>query len=344
MGATRSLSVIIPCYNEVRTIAGLLEALRSQSIGVERLEVVIADGMSEDGTREVIAAFAKEHPELNVRLVDNPDRTIPAALNRAIAAAGGEVIIRLDAHSLPAPDYLERCLEALERTGAANAGGVWEIRPGADTWIARAIAAAAAHPLGAGDARYRIGGQAGPVDTVPFGAFRREWLDRVGPFDESLLTNEDYEFNLRLRRAGGVVWFDPAIRSVYFARARLRDLARQYLRYGYWKARMALRYPNSLRWRQVLPPLFVLAALGLASAALAGVPGAGILVGLQWGGYALALFVAGARQAARQRQPALAVGMPLALSVMHLCWGLAFLVGLVVLPRRRNQARQGRSS
>ncbi len=340
MNSWARISVIIPCYNEVRTIAGLLQALRSQSIGVERLEVVIADGMSEDGTREVIVAFAREHPALNVRVVDNPDRTIPAALNRAIAAARGEVVIRLDAHSVPAPDYVERCLEALERTGAANVGGVWEIRPGADTWIARAIAAAAAHPLGAGDARYRIGGEPGPVDTVPFGAFRREWLERVGPFDETLLTNEDYEFNLRLRRAGGLVWFDPSIRSVYFARPRLRDLARQYLRYGYWKARMVLRYPDSLRWRQVLPPLFVLAALGLAGAALAGVPGAALLFGLQWGGYALALVAAGMLEAGQQRNPALALGMPLALAVMHLCWGLAFLVGLVMPPGKRTRKGQ----
>ena len=327
---TLNVSVIVPCYNEARTIGLLLEAIYAQTFPQDKLEVIIADGMSTDGTREAIEAFMREHPSLAIRVVDNPKRIIPAALNQAIAAAGGDVIVRLDAHSVPRPDYLAQCVYTLERTDAANAGGVWDIQPSRDTWLGRAIATAASHPLGAGGARYRTGGEAGEVDTVPFGAFQRAWLERVGPFDETLLTNEDYEFNVRIRQAGGVVWFDPAIQSTYFARGDLRSLARQYARYGYWKARMAARYPGTLRWRQALPPLFVLALILLGVTSLLW-QSARILFGVQLGVYGIVTLLAGVWEALRGRDPALMVGFPLALWTMHFSWGGAFLWGLLSL-------------
>jgi GT2 family glycosyltransferase len=182
--------------------------------------------------------------------------------------------------------------------------------------------------LGAGDARYRTSGRAGPVDTVPFGAFRRGWVEKVGAFDESLLTNEDYEFNLRLRNAGGVVWFDPAIQSVYYARPTLSQLARQYARYGFWKARMISRYPRSLRWRQALPPLFVGTLLLITILSIL-FPGARTPTALLAAGYAGALIAAGSLRALFRRDLALLLGLPLALAVMHLSWGASFLWGLV---------------
>jgi len=322
------ISIIVPCYNERGTIVGLLDAIRRQSCGVGQLEVIVADGLSTDGTPEAVTAYAGQNPELSLTVVENPDRNIPAALNRAVRAGRGEVIIRLDAHSVPAEDYVERCLEALQRPGVANVGGQWEIRAASNGWMARAIAVAAGHRLGAGDARYRVSGQAGPVDTVPFGAFRRTWLERVGGYDERLLTNEDYELNLRLRQAGGIIWFDPAIRSVYYARGDLAALVRQYARYGYWKARMLLRHPGSLRWRQALPPLFVLASLVLAGLALVWPP-AGWLLGVQWASYALATLAFGLMEAARRKDAGLIPGFPLAIWTMHLSWGTAFWIGLL---------------
>ncbi|HET7010226.1 MAG TPA: glycosyltransferase family 2 protein, partial [Anaerolineales bacterium] len=289
----------------------MLEALARQNLGRERFEIVIADGMSEDGTREVARRTAGRWPDLALRIVDNPDRNIPAALNRSIEAATGDILIRLDAHSIPADDYLRRCLETLEATGAANVGGVWEIRPRGEGWAAKAIAIAAAHPLGAGDARYRIRGAPGEVETVPFGAFRREWVERVGPFDESLLSNEDYEFNHRLRRAGGKVWFEPSIRSTYFARGNLPELAAQYARYGYWKARMVLRYPSSLRWRQALPPTFVAFTIaGLMAAPWW--PPARWLLGIQWLAYAAVLLGEGMAEGFRRQDASLTAGLPAA--------------------------------
>jgi len=166
------------------------------------------------------------------------------------------------------------------------------------------------------------------VDTVPFGAFDRRWLEKVGPFNEGLLTNEDYEYNVRIRRAGGVVWFNPAIRASYTARPTLRSLARQYARYGFWKARMLLRFPGSLRWRQALPPLFVLASAALVvGAPFIGL--AGSALGLSWAVYAAVLLLSGAAESLRRRQPSLLLSFPVALATIHLAWGGAFWAGLL---------------
>jgi glycosyltransferase involved in cell wall biosynthesis len=321
------VSIIIPCYNERETILLLLDSILHQTFDPANLEVVVADGMSEDGTRERIRQFSSEHPELSVRLVDNPERIIPAALNKAISVAQGDVIIRLDAHSIPADDYVERCLEVLMTTGAANVGGVWNIRPASDLWISRAIATAAAHWIGAGDARYRIRGEAGPVDTVPFGAFSRSWLDSVGQFNEQLLTNEDYEYNVRIRQSGGEVWFDPGIESTYFARESLSELAKQYSRYGFWKAAMIRRYPETLRWRQLLPPLFVASLILLSALSLVN-PLAPWILGVQLGAYALITILLGVGEAFRKRDVAILIGFAPAIWTMHLTWGASFLWGL----------------
>ena len=232
------VSLIVPCYNEQDTIRLLLSALKDQTYPLSQMEVIVADGNSTDRTREVIHAYKRDNTELPINVIDNDNRTIPAGLNTAISAAIGEYIVRLDAHSMPDRHYVQRCYEALEQEKGENVGGIWEILPGAQSGVARSIAIAASHPIGVGDARYRHTERAGYVDTVPFGAFRRDLIDRIGPFDETLLTNEDYEFNARIRNSGGRIWLDPSIRSKYFSRATLTSLVEQYWRYGYWKAKM----------------------------------------------------------------------------------------------------------
>ena len=197
------VSIIIPCRNEERTIRFLLEAIHHQTFPNQEMEVVIADGLSEDRTREEIASFQSEFPNLPIRVIDNETLTIPAALNTAIGAAKGEIILRLDAHSVPDQSYIARSVENLEAKKGAVVGGVWKIKAGEDTWIAHAIAAAAAHPLGVGDAKYRYTEKAESVDTVPFGAYYRSLIEQVGGFDEKLLSNEDYEFNARVQKSGG---------------------------------------------------------------------------------------------------------------------------------------------
>ena len=318
------VSVIVPCYNEQSTIRLLLEALHEQTYPLAGMEVLISDGLSTDGTRDVIAAFREEFPNLQVRVVDNPKRSIPAALNRAIEASCGEIILRLDGHSKPYSDYVEKCVAAHEAGLGANIGGVWEIRPGAGTWIADSIAAAAAHPLGVGDALYRHTRHASEVDTVPFGSFRRALIEQAGYFDESLLTNEDYEFNVRVRKSGGKIWLDPSIRSIYYARPTFLELIRQYWRYGFWKWRMLRRYPDTLRWRQALPPLFVLSLLGLALLSIFSSLASWMLAG-ELLLYLSVMTFAGARAGLRKRKLYLILGLPLAIAAMHISWGGGFL-------------------
>lgn len=322
------VSIIIPCYNEQNTITLLLRAVYHQTYPRSEMEVVIADGRSTDRTREVVAQFQQENPDLAIRLVDNAERSIPSGLNAALAAATGEIIVRLDAHSIPARDYVERCVDGLQKKLGDNVGGVWEIQPGAATFTAHAIASAAAHPLGVGDARYRYSDQPGQVDTVPFGSFYLATLDRVGRYDETLLTNEDYELNTRIRLQGGKVYFDPAIRSVYFARSTLSGLAKQYFRYGYWKLRMLKRYPGTLRWRQALPPIFTASVVFLIIAAFF-IPPARWLLLAELGIYFLALIVGSIPVARKKRDIRFIIGVPAAIAVMHFAWGAGFLWSLI---------------
>jgi len=293
-----------------------LDAILAQTYPLAKMEVVIADGISEDGTREEIAAFQEEHPDFDVNVIDNPQWIIPAALNRAINVARGEIVVRLDAHAAPAPDYVARCVDALDEKLGDNVGGVWDIRPNTEGWVAASIAAAAAHPLGVGDAFYRHATQAQIVDTVPFGAFRRELVEKIGLFDETLLANEDYEFNARVRQSGGRIWLDPAIRSIYFSRPTLDKLAKQYFNYGYWKWQMLRRYPKTLRWRQFLPPVFVLSLFFLFVVGFFYPPTFYLLL-LELLLYFSILFVAGMKI----NKP----GLPLAIAVMHISWGSGLL-------------------
>jgi len=323
------VSIIVPCYNEQATIRYLLEALRNQTFPRAEMEVIISDGMSTDHTRDAIAAFQKDFADLTVCVVDNTLRSIPSAVNRAIENSRGLILVRLDAHSKPYPDYVTNCVAALEAGRGDNVGGVWEIQPGADTWIAKSIAVAAAHPLGVGDALYRHAKEAAEVDTVPFGSFKRELIDRIGFFDETLLTNEDYEFNTRIRKAGGRIWLDPSIRSIYFARSTLLELGRQYWRYGFWKWRMLRNYPDTLRWRQALPPLFVLSLIGLFLFSIFSPLGLYFLM-FELLIYLSIMVLAGFHVALRRRMTFLILGVPLAIPVMHIAWGAGLLWSILV--------------
>jgi glycosyltransferase involved in cell wall biosynthesis len=321
------VSIIIPCRNEAETIELLLEALYTQKFPRERLEVIIADGISEDSTRQKIAAYQAKHPDLTIKVVDNPKRIIPAALNRAIEASTGDYVIRLDAHSIPREDYIACSVQGLENNLAENVGGVWDIAPQNDTAMAKAIAAAAGHPLAVGGAKYRFADKAEYVETVPFGAWRRNTLQALGGYDETLLTNEDYELNTRLSQQGGRIYLDPQIRSLYFARQDLPSLAKQYWRYGYWKAQMLKRYPGSLKLRQALPPLLVaglalLLVLAIAFKTL--VP----LFLLTLGLYLLILIGIGVQIALQKKDIIMIPLVAAATAVMHFSWGSGFLIGM----------------
>lgn len=302
------VSVVIPARESAGTVGDAIRSALEQDYP-GGLEVVVADGGGEGTAELAIAAGA--------RVVPNPAGTTPAGLNAAIAASVGEVVVRCDAHAVLPAGYVRQAVETLQRTGAGNVGGMQV--PSGTTFWERAIGYAMASPLGSGDARYRVGGEAGPVDTVYLGVFPREVLDRVGGFDETLDRNQDYELNWRIRQSGDVVWFDPALRVLYRPRGSLTDLWRQYRDYGRWKREVLRRHPGSVRLRQLAAPALV---LGLATS----VPAALIT---PWAlavpaAYGAAVGAFGVAKALERRDTA-AVGSGPALATMHLAWGIGFL-------------------
>jgi len=324
------VSVVIPCRNEAPYVAGVLDAIRVQNFAIE--EVIIVDGESADGTMEVVHEYAAQHPELPLRIVTAYGANISRALNAGISASRSDITVRMDSHSRPAPDYIRRAVQALGETGATVVGGVWHVSPGGPGHTAAAIAMAVAHPLGAGDAAYRIHSNGRMkrrhVDTVPFGCFRRSHWQRIGGYNEQLPVNEDYEFNYRTRRSGGSVVLDGAIQCEYFARPTLAALARQYFRYGWWKGRMLRQYPRSIRMRQAVPALFLPAWLMLGAAAVL-FPSARPIVAVLPALYAAVLVTASVHAAAGEWR--LAIPAIAAFLTIHSTWSAGivsfFLVG-----------------
>lgn len=320
--ATRRVSVLVPCRNERDHIERLLdEALAQEAPGVQ-VEVLVADGASDDGTRGILDARAAREPRL--RVVDNPQRIVSTGLNRALGEARGDVVLRMDAHTSYPADYMATCLEVLEATGAANVGGPARTR--ASGRIQRAVAAAYHSPFSVGGARFHDVSYEGPVDTVPYGCWPRSTFERVGVFDEELVRNQDDEHNLRVRRAGLVVWQSPRIVSHYEVRSSLGALFRQYAQYGYWKVLVIRKHRLPASFRHLVPATFVAAVLGLGVAALFVPAARWMLLGLL-GTYALLVGVASAfaaRRAGAGLFPLLLATFP----CFHLGYGIGFLRGI----------------
>lgn len=327
------VTAIVPVLNDADTLDAAVASIFEQEYE-GCLSIVIAVGPSKDGSARVARALAQRDDR--VRLVENPSGGTASGLNRAIAAAEGEVIARVDAHAKLAPDYIRLAVALLQRTGAANVGGM-QVAVGRDAFE-RAIAAAMASPFGSGDSRFRVGGPAGPTDSVYLGVFRRDVLDRVGGFDERLVRNQDYELNIRIRESGGVVYFDPALRVEYRPRASLVALAGQYFGYGCWKAAVVELHPRSLRPRQVVPPIASLANVGALGAAL---------LGKRWA-YAVPLIyllatLAAAVRAGRSASWAVRRRLPIVFATMHHAWGAGFVVGACRIALRRRRPNDERS-
>jgi glycosyltransferase involved in cell wall biosynthesis len=300
-----TVSIILPVFNEEAQLERCLSSIADQSYPAI-IEVVVADGGSTDGTRSVSSKFAKVH------VVDNPRRIRPAGLNTAIAAASGDIIVRVDARTALAPDYVECCVSALERSGAAIVGG--QMRYEAHDARQRGIVAAMTSRLGAGPAAFRReGGEPRYVDTVYLGAFRASTIREMGCYDEWSGGNEDAELAWRAQSFGGV-YLDPSIKSYYLGRDGLRPLARQFYRYGHNRARTIHKHPGSLSWRQLaVPALFV----GLASPWRRSVLAAYVMVILGRGAVALT------------RDPPAVPTLLAALPTMHAAWGWGFVRGIV---------------
>ena len=269
------VSIIVACRNEGKHIRAFMDSLLTQDMAGLSWEAIIADGMSDDGTHEVLQDYATRCPQLKV--IANAARIVSTGLNAAIGAAFGEIIIRMDAHTSYASDYCRQCVETLERTGADNVGG--PARTNAVGVRARAVAAAFHSRFSTGGARFHDVSYEGWVDTVPYGCWRKTTLERIGLFDEMLVRNQDDELNLRLSRAGGKIWQSPTIVSWYSPRATLSNLFHQYFQYGFWKVAVIRKHRLPGSWRHGVPVAFILVNLILFSgmalcAASRGQPGA----------------------------------------------------------------------
>ena len=326
------VSVILPVRNEAAYIRRNVLALVQQEYPADRLEIVVADGRSEDGTAEEVRDLVHELATLRpahgstvacpmVRLVDNPDRIMPTGVNAGIVASRGEIIVLVGGHAELPPRYVRACVEALVVTGADAVGGALDSRGRGR--VGETIAAAMSSPLGIGNSVFRTGASDVwiAVDTIPFPAYRRSVFERVGLFNPAMVRHQDYELHWRLRRAGGRLVLLPWLRATYFVRSSLRALWRQYHGNGIWKGRFVRRHPASLRARHLAPPLLVPV---LALAALAPLTRVAALGALGYVAYLLAASVAlGVARGWR-----LAPVAPAVLAVLHLGYGLGFWQGL----------------
>jgi glycosyltransferase involved in cell wall biosynthesis len=358
------IGVVIPCRNEAAHVTEVLDALASQDRQAD--DVVVVDDGSTDATVAVVEKWCRQHARPPVRVIAGTGRGIAAAVNAGIAALSTDVVARLDGHCRPASDYLRRAAALAERPDVGVAGGVWIIEPGAATLEAEAIAIAVGHAFGSGGAQYRQAQdhtrhsrsyvaadlQVGrsdrdadddaevtsrDVDTVPFGCFRRALWAELGGLDERLRANEDYEFNYRVRQRGLRVVLDPAIRCTYYARPTMDGVARQYGRYGWWKARMLVDHPAAIRWRQLVAALVApgLVAL-LLGAVLAGGPVWRMLLAM----YPLALVAGAIHAAATRRRWAATPWIVGAFAAVQIAWSVAFWCSLISfgLSRRGRRA------
>jgi glycosyltransferase involved in cell wall biosynthesis len=263
VGALPVVTVAMPCLDEARYIGACLQNVLEQDYPPDLLEVVVADGGSRDGTRETVARVAAG--DRRVLLVDNPGRVQAAGMNEALRRARGDVIVRMDVHCAYARDYVRKCVEVLERTGADNVGGAQRAR--AETAFQRALCAALDSPLGVGGASYRSALKEGLVDTVFLGAFRRRVFEEVGLYDPGAVTNEDAELNQRILAAGGRIYLSREIVVHYYPRDSFRALARQYFRYGRGRARTLLKHRALPSLRPVVPAAMVAAGVALLATA-----------------------------------------------------------------------------
>jgi succinoglycan biosynthesis protein ExoA len=320
------VSIIMPVFNEAIFIRRSLGALLAQTYPKERLEIIIADGMSTDNTRKVISQVS-DKSEISIKIIDNLGKIAPAGLNRAIENSKGEIIIRVDGHCEVEPDYVANCVKHLLAGTAESVGG--PIETIGETLQAQAIAIAMSSKFGVGGSAFRtINDREMYVDTVAFPGYKKETFDRVGVFNEELVRNQDDEFNYRLRKLGGRIILTPDIRSRYFSRSSFQSLWRQYYQYGYWKVRVLQLHPRQMSLRQFIPFVFVSTILMFGILSIFShvvLLGLLVILGSYLGGNLLATIQASLRTKI--------IAIPyvfLSFAILHFSYGLGFLIGLFV--------------
>ena len=318
------VSVIVPIRNEARYIRGCLESIVRQDYPHERMEVLSADGMSTDGTREAVQSFAEL--DIPMHWVDNPGRIVPTGMNLALRQARGDILVRVDGHCEIAPDYISNCVRHLQSSDVDGVGGSMETV--GETPLSETIAVAMSSPFGVGGSAFRtVRAVTMYADTVPFPAYSRDIVERAGLYDEELVRNQDDEYNYRIRELGGKILLASDVKSRYYSRGSLKKLWKQYFQYGYWKVRVLQKHLRQMSLRQFVPLVFVLVLV------LSGL----LAVFTSWGAWLLT-FIAGSYlianlaasiYTASQRGWKHLVLMPVCFTILHISYGIGFLIGLV---------------
>lgn len=341
-----SVTVIMPIRNEAAFIERSLGSVLVQDYPHQSMQIIVVDGMSSDGTREIVRSLIdreqnSKHLGLvrkqaslageRLLIVDNPSQTVPFAFNLGLERACGDVIVRVDGHCEIPTDYVSRCVEELIKTGADCAGGL--IKTVGETPTAECIARTQSSLFGVGGAAFRTGQtRPGLTDTLAFGAYRRSVFERHGTLDVEFVRNQDDEFNYRVLHGGGKIWLDPSIVAIYHSRASVSGLWKQYFEYGFWKVRVLQKHPLQMHLRQFVPPLFV--GLVLMSALTAPVFPAFSYLGLGLIGlYAIGLAAASVITVRKAGCPP-TMTVPLAFVALHWGYGLGFLCGLFIFWNR----------
>jgi len=320
---TPFVSILIPVHNEEVYIHRCLRAVLSQDYPADMVEVWVADGMSSDGTREIINEYISQNP--NVFLMENPGQIVSKGLNILIPKAKGDILIRVDGHCVIASDYVRNCIRHLQEEDVDGVGGPMHTIGEDD--LSEVTALAMSSKFGVGNSSFRTEtGQTKLADTVPFPAYTRAIIEKVGLYDEELVRNQDDEYNYRIREAGGRILLAEDVKSEYYSRGSLKKLWKQYFQYGYWKVRVLQKHPRQMSLRQFVPPAFVLAlVLTLFLTFL-----------IPWGWKALLLLLAiyiltdlsASVITARSQDIKTYLLLPIAFPIIHLSYGLGFLVGL----------------
>jgi glycosyltransferase involved in cell wall biosynthesis len=328
-GGFPKVSVVIPCRDEAGTIEACIKSLIADDYPWDRLEILVVDGKSSDGTQQVVKQLAQEYPF--VRLLDNPGRITPIGLNVGIRAASGDIIVIASAHARYGERYVSRSVAALRAGGAECVGGTMAAVPSGSGMIAEAIAVALSHRFGVGNSKYRISSRPGYVDTVAYGAYRSEVFRRIGLFDERLVRNQDIELNARLRKAGGRIYMTPEMHSDYYCRSNLRELSRQNFQNGRWNVYTIGLTGGSLAWRHFAPLGFVVALFGSGVLAIESSVFGWVFSAIS------VVYIVGAITAAlaspRGRHAGSRALVPLVFLVLHLSYGLGSLWGILTVTK-----------
>jgi len=318
------ITIIMPIRNEADFIERAIRSVLGNDYPAGRMEILVVDGMSDDGTREVVTQLSKA--DSRIMMLDNPKRITPAAMNIGLKAARGDLFIRVDGHVQIPADFIAKSIRCLrEHPDAWVAGG--HIKTVADSFVGRAIASAMRSPIGVGNSRFRLGDYEGWVDTLAFGTHHSWIIDKVGYFDEELVRNQDDEFNLRIILAGGKIWMSKAIQSTYFSRGSLRKLWKQYFQYGFWRIRTLQKHKRSASFRQLVPFLFVMSLLLSGLAGFLWKP-LWILLAIEAVFYMLGLMI-GALDAGRKSGWRYAPLSPVVFAILHFAYGSGSLWGVV---------------